>query len=326
MPELNTGEFKLRRGYGKEFKQFKQIKGEIFDIERFSIHDGPGIRTLVFLKGCPLHCPWCCNPEGISYKSELAYYPQRCFDCGECIRVCPQKAITRSFKKDGVSINREKCNNCGACVPFCNSKALTLIGEEISVDQVMEEVKKDTVFYRVSGGGLTLSGGEPMEQIDFTEALLSVAKQDGINTAVETCGYTSSENFRRVLKNVDYLLYDIKHTDSKKHKDFTGKDNKVILENIKLAVQICPSVTARVPYIPGFNDSEKEILEIASFISSISVASLDILPYHNLGSSKYKSLGKIYRMTSAKPVERKKVQRIKELIEGKYPIKVRVGG
>ena len=304
----------------------RPIRGEIFDIQRFSIHDGPGIRTVVFLKGCSLYCPWCCNPEGISYKSELAYYPQKCFDCGECIHICPQKAITRSCKEDGVSIDREKCNNCGVCVPVCNSKALTLMGEEISAGQVMKEVKKDTVFYRVSGGGLTLSGGEPLEQIDFTEALLSVAKQDGINTAVETCGYTSSENFRRVLKNVDYLLYDIKHTDSKKHKDFTGKDNKLILENMKLAVQICPSVTARVPYIPGFNDSEKEILEIADFISSISLASLHILPYHNLGFSKYKSLGKIYQMASTKSVERKKVQRIKRVIEERYPIKVRVGG
>ena len=304
----------------------RPIKGEIFDIQRFSIHDGPGIRTVVFLKGCSLYCPWCCNPEGISYESELAYYPQRCFDCGECIHICPQKAITRSCKEDGVSIDREKCNNCGVCVPFCSSKALTFMGEEISVHQVMEEVKKDAVFYRVSGGGLTLSGGESMEQIDFTETLLSAAKQDGINTAVETCGYTSSENFRRVLKNVDCLLYDIKHTDSKKHKDFTGKDNGVILENIKLAVQICPSVTARVPYIPGFNDSEEEILEIVDFISSISVASLHILPYHNLGLSKYKSLGKTYRMASAKSVERKKVQRIKRLIEERHPIKVQVGG
>jgi len=312
--------------YGKGVQTMRPIKGEIFDIQRFSIHDGPGIRTVVFLKGCSLHCPWCCNPEGISYESELAYYPQRCFDCGECIHICPQKAITRSFREDGVSIDREKCNNCGVCVPVCSSKALTLMGEEISAGQVMKEVKKDTVFYRVSGGGLTLSGGEPMEQIDFTEALLSVAKQNGINTAVETCGYTSSENFRRVLKNVDYLLYDIKHTDSKKHKDFTGKDNKLILENMKLAVQICPSVTARVPYIPGFNDSEKEILEIADFLSSISVASLHILPYHNLGSSKYKSLGKTYQMASVKSVARKKVQRIKRVIEERYPIKVRVGG
>jgi pyruvate formate lyase activating enzyme len=310
---------------GKGAQTMRPIRGKIFDIQRFSIHDGPGIRTIIFLKGCPLHCPWCCNPEGISYESELAYYPQRCFDCGECIRVCPQKAIIRS-SKDGVSIDREKCNNCGACVPVCSPKALTLMGEEISVDQVMKEVKKDTLFYRVSGGGLTLSGGEPMEQIDFTEALLSVAKQEGINTAVETCGYTSSENFRRVLKNVDYLLYDIKHTDSKKHKDFTGKDNKLILENIELAAQICPSVTARVPYIPGFNSSEKEILEIADFLSSISVAALHILPYHNLGSSKYKSLGKTYQMASTKPVERKKVQRIKRIIEEKYPIKARVGG
>jgi len=305
---------------------YQMKKGMIFDIQRFSIHDGPGLRTIVFLKGCLLHCLWCCNPEGINHTPELIFYPRRCYGCGECIQICPQRAITIVSGENKVNIRREKCDNCGACVSVCNSRALILKGKEMTVEEILKEVEKDMIFYQISGGGLTLSGGEPMEQVDFAKELLSAAKKVGINTAVETCGYVNPDSFVEVLRNVDYLLYDIKHIDPQRHKKFTGKDNKIILENLKLAAKICPSVTVRIPFIPGFNDSRKEIFQIVEFISSIPIVSVHLLPYHNFGSSKYESLGKEYKMMSVKSVEKKKIERIKSLIEEKYPVKIQIGG
>ena len=326
MPELNMPDYEIMEEQEKNLTLSMELDhpGRIFDIQRFSLHDGPGIRTIVFLKGCPLSCLWCSNPEGISYQRELMYFPNKCIGCQTCVNTCPKTALT--FEEGTIRIERNKCDHCGQCAEACPSEALRISGKDLSVEEVIKEVEKDLVFYQVSGGGITVSGGEPMNQPEFVISLLLAAKKAGINTTLETCGYASTETFLQVLTQVDYLLYDIKHMNPEKHRKFTGKDNKIILENLKQAVKTVSGLRVRVPLIPGFNDSSKEVREIASFVSSLSITSLDILPYHRLGLSKYRSLGKFFGMDRIKPLERSRAEELKHNLEEKYLLKVRVGG
>jgi len=318
---------------GDKEQEVMQIENEqdtkalVFNIQRFSIHDGPGIRTLVFIKGCPLECIWCSNPEGIQSSNELMYVSQRCIGCGECKVSCPLNAITLNNEAK-IEIDREKCNNCGICTSVCFSGALKMSAQEMTVEEVVAEVKKDLVFYKVSGGGITVSGGEPLCNPLFVSELLKACKDEGINTALETCGYVSSESLENVLKYVDYLLYDIKHIDSNKHEIFTGRPNEIILNNLKLAKNICSSVTVRIPFIPEFNDSVNEVLSIVEFASSLSIKDVHILPFHKLGSSKYKYLGKKYKMDFAESIQEdsEKLQSLKTIIKDKYNILVNIGG
>ncbi len=302
----------------------------VFNIQKFCLHDGPGIRTTVFLKGCPLQCLWCCNPEGITSYNELMYVTPRCVGCKSCVSICPRAALKPS-EDDKVEIDRSKCNNCGMCTDVCPSEALRMSAHEMTVEEVMAEVRKDRIFYELSGGGITLSGGEPLSHPFFAVELLKQCKKEGINTALETSGYSSPKTLKEVLHYVDYLLYDVKHTDPKKHEVFTGKSNEIILKNLEYITSIYPvaRLTARVPLIPGFNDSSEEVLSIVGFVASLGIKNVDVLPFHKLGASKYKYLGRDFKLDAAKTLNPKSEQllELKELIEGKFRgIKARVGG
>ncbi len=264
--------------------------GIVFDIQRYSIHDGPGIRTTVFLKGCPLRCFWCQNPESQSGEPELLLNDALCCGCGHCISLCPVAANSLSGKHS--QINRAACTKCGACVDACPNKARRMSGKQMTVEEVMKQVRKDVKFYETSGGGITLSGGEALMQPDFALALLQKSKELNIHTALETCGYVSWNIFEKVTPYVDYFLYDIKHWDAERHQKGTKADNELILNNAKKLAGLKP-MKVRVPLIPGFNDSERDIRSIAALAASFSPEiEIELLAYNPLGEGKYESLGK----------------------------------
>jgi pyruvate formate lyase activating enzyme len=268
----------------------EELSGVVFDIQRYSIHDGPGIRTTVFLKGCPLRCVWCQNPESQNREPELLLNRTLCGGCGQCIPVCTVFANSLLGRRS--QIDRTKCVRCGTCVTTCPNQARRLSGKFMKVDEVLKVVSKDLKFYEVSGGGITLSGGEATFQPDFASALLRKSKELKIHTALETCGYVSWKVLDQLLPYVDLVLYDIKHWDSEIHKRGTGVSNQIIFENAKRVAEIKP-MKARVPLIPGFNDSEHDIRSIASFIASLpNQIEMDLLAYNPLGEGKYERLGK----------------------------------
>jgi len=262
------------------------ITGYVFDIQRFSIHDGPGIRTTVFMSGCPLRCVWCHNPEGMSRGPLLSFVAEKCVGCGYCFRVCPREAHRMA---DGAShvLDRAACRACGACAKECSGGALELAGREASVEEVLNEVRRDTAFYESSGGGMTLSGGEPLMQVDFTEALLAAAKADGLHCALETCGHVEYEAFRRVLPHVDLFLYDIKDTDPKRHRKHTGADNTRILANLRALHDAGADIMLRLPIVPGINDRKDHFEGVAALMRALpNLRGAEIMPYHRLGESK----------------------------------------
>ena len=271
--------------------------GRIFDIQRFSIHDGPGIRTTVFLKGCPLRCVWCHNPEGISPSPTISFLPEKCLGCGECVRVCPQGAHHLvASESNGSAIthvyDREHCITCGHCTEVCDTHTVEIVGRPISVQEVMKEVSQDKAFYNASGGGLTLSGGEPLAQIEFTIALLSAAKEQGIHCCLETAGFTSRERFKRILSLVDLFLYDFKDTDPDRHAEFTGQSNKLILQNLRFLHDAGAKIQLQCPIVPGFNDREDHFTGIAALSRSLpNLTGVQLLPYHPLGKSKLERFG-----------------------------------
>jgi glycyl-radical enzyme activating protein len=264
--------------------------GRIFDIQRFSIHDGPGIRTTVFLKGCPLHCLWCHNPEGIPTTDQLSFLPDKCIGCGYCFRACPNVAHTSDGEEH--ILNRELCQVCGKCAEECCAKALEIVGRDISVTEVLAEVLRDRPFYETSGGGMTLSGGEPMLQIDFSEALLKAAKEEGLHCALETCGQTEWSRYERVLSHVDLFLFDIKETDPVRHKEYTGADNALILANIKKLHDSGAAMIMRLPTIPGLNDRPEHFQTVAKLVKTLpNLQGVEVMPYHRLGLSKEQRFG-----------------------------------
>ena len=276
------------------------MKANVFEIKRFAVHDGDGIRTTVFLKGCPLRCVWCHNPEGISPSPQLAYYAHKCVGCGECARVCPVGAHRIS---DGVhSLDRALCTACGKCAEVCLGDALTLYGKEMTVDELMPRLLEDREFYLNSGGGVTVSGGECLTHADFCRELLSRLKAEGISTAVDTCGFVSREAIDKVLPFTDVFLYDLKAIDSAVHEKCTGRDNKIILENLRYIAKSGALIEIRTPYVPDYND--KEIESIAELLRSIGGdISIRILPYHNYAASKYESLGLPDRLPERLPTD-----------------------
>lgn len=265
--------------------------GLIFDIQKFCIHDGPGIRTTVFLKGCPLNCAWCHNPESKQLKSELLYTARICVSCGACVDACPEHA--HGIENAAHTVDFSLCRACGRCTEVCPTGALALTGKEMTAEAVMEEVLRDRAFYEASGGGLTLSGGELFSQFDFALSLLTLAKEHGLHTCAETCGFAEAEKLRRLAPLVDLFLYDWKCTDPALHRQYTGADNQRILENLRVLNEIGASVVLRCPIIPDVNDNEGHFSGIAELASCLDcVTAVEIEPYHALGTDKAGRLGK----------------------------------
>ena len=271
------------------------MKGLIFDIQRYSIHDGPGIRTVVFLKGCPLSCQWCCNPESQFPQPEIEFRETLCQHCGRCISACPQGAIDADpWSPSSSKINRLLCDMCGQCVKKCPSDALNIIGEWFSVEEVLAEVLRDSSYYRRSGGGVTISGGEPLAQQDFTKELLKACCERNIHTAIETSGFADWFQFEEILPFTDLFLYDIKHMDNEIHIQQTGVPNIKILDNASSLSQAGASIILRVPLIPGNNLRESNLQAIGELARKLNVLEVHLMPFHQLGKDKYIRLGRGY--------------------------------
>ena len=302
----------------------QRTKGVVFDVQRFAIHDGPGIRTLVFLKGCPLRCWWCQNPEGLSTAKNLWYFEYRCIQSKRCIPTCPSSAL--SFDGDGLVVNRSACDACALCVEACPSGALSIAGREIDAEELVREIEKDVLLFDNSGGGVTFSGGEPLFQPAFLKALLIQCKSRGIHTALETSGHAPARTFESIIDYVDLFLFDLKLLDDEDHKKYTGVSNSVIKRNLRtLAGRRGKDVILRFPVITGINDTEKNVEEFQRFARSLrGISEVDLLPYHDV-SEKYRRLGLGYRMDARAAPSAEKLNRIKEKLE-EIGLKVKVGG
>ena len=300
-------------------------KGVVFDIQKYSVHDGPGIRTIVFLKGCPLKCVWCQNPEGILCQPQLLFYPGKCKGCGSCLALsdCDATSLTDENK---IKIDWEKCISCGKCVDLCLYNARELAGRFMTVQEVIDEIKKDVSFYRKSGGGLTLSGGDPLYQIDFSSEILKEAKRNFIHTAIETSGYCTEKQFEKIIDLVDLFLFDLKHINPEKHKELTGVDNRPILANLKSITERNKDLIIRIPLIPGMNDDENNIRKTAEFLKkNVNTDSIDLMPYHRLGVNKYNSIGADYKLLNLEPDNKKSIED-KAKIFSEYDFKVNIEG
>jgi pyruvate formate lyase activating enzyme len=303
------------------------IKGLIFDIRQYSIHDGPGVRTTVFFKGCPLACQWCCNPESQAGQPELVWVRERCLGCDLCLAACPRDALHPAAAGVKV-IDSQRCDHCGQCVERCPGEALNLIGRWWSVDEVLAEVARDALYFEASGGGLTLSGGEPLAQAGFAAELLRRYRHEekGAHTAVETCGLVEWPVLAQVAEHVDLFLYDIKHMDPAAHLRLTGRDNRLIMDNARRLAEAGHGLVIRLPLIAGVNDSRDNLEATAEFARSLpGVGRIDILPYHRLGEPKYQRLGKDYALKGAPALPSDAVARARDILEAQG-LEVAVGG
>lgn len=275
------------------------MRGIVFNIQHYSLHDGPGIRTIVFLKGCPLRCPWCSNPESQEFYPQFYLDDSKCIHkkgCNLCEQVCEERAVQQG------SLNHSLCNGCGKCLEICPSKALNVYGKDMSAEEILDIVEQENMFYSHGNGGITLSGGEPFAQGEFTVELLKEAKRRYIHTAVETCGYGKTETLGEAAQYLDYIMYDIKCMDSDRHRQFTGRDNRLILDNLEMLFCHFPSLHKhiRTPVIPGFNDREEDIRAVAEFLDGRDNYTYELLPYHRFGQRKYELLGRSYTGASEK--------------------------
>jgi pyruvate formate lyase activating enzyme len=286
-------------------------KGLVTDVQRFSVHDGPGIRTLIFLKGCPLACPWCSNPETKSLENELVHADFKCIDCGNCVGECPEHAI----KTPGKSfVDGERCTLCLACVTACPTGAMSLAGKEMTAPDILAIVEKDRLFYENSGGGVTFSGGEPFVQHQFLGEALVLLKNENFHTAVETTGCVEWSVIDRLRGFVDLFLYDLKVYRETHHLALTGTGNARILDNLKKLSNAGAQITIRVPIVPGLTDSNGNLIEIAQYVASCSkVRTVHLLPFHNMGKKKYGQLGKEYTLGDAAPPSRERMEELKEI-------------
>lgn len=302
--------------------QKQETSGLIFNFQRFSLHDGPGIRTIVFFKGCPLHCYWCSNPESQSPHPQLTYNEEICMKCATCIKICPNQAITKK-KNNTIIINRSQCQNCGLCSQYCPTTALQMKGKYMTIDQVTKEIDKDIVFYKTSEGGVTISGGEPLFQHQFLKNLLKECHIRGIHTVVETSGVSLWHHIKAIIPYTDLFFYDLKIMDRKQHYKYTGSDNEFILENLIKLQEKTHHIVIRVPIIPGINDSDENLSAFANFLKTINFQRIDLLPYHRYGEKKYEMLGKLYLLKSLETPAKKEMSLYQEKLK-KYGFKVKV--
>lgn len=303
------------------------IKGIVLNIEKFAIHDGPGIRSVVFMKGCPLRCLWCSTVNGQLMSPEMEYFVQKCIKCGACVEVCPTKAISES-NVDEIITDRRYCDNCGKCAEVCPTGARKIVGEEMTVEQVLDEVEKDTLFYSNSGGGITLSGGEPTMQPEFSLEILKGCKDRGIHTAIETCGYVKWDILDEILQYLDLVYMDIKHMSPVEHKKLTTKGNRLILENARRIATKYPDkpFILRIPVIPGYNDSDENITSTAQFARQLKGDhKIELLPYHKLGIPKYKALFKDYPLPSLESPSEEHLHALKKLVKS-CGVQAQIGG
>ncbi|MGE5652919.1 MAG: glycyl-radical enzyme activating protein [Bacillota bacterium] len=328
VPPLSTGEYEICSGQ-RMVTQAARImrpksatrggavqRGMVFDIKHYALHDGPGIRTTVFLKGCPLSCWWCHNPESQSSAAGLMLHPERCIACGRCREVCPNGAIH----------GESQCVRCGACVLACPAEARQMVGRTMTVDDVMSEIRKDSAFYDESRGGATFSGGEPLSQPGFLMDLLEHCRTEEIHTVVDTAGFASRSTILAVARLTDLFLYDLKHMDSICHERLTGVPNAQILDNLRCLADIGARFSIRMPIIPGINDDEANLDATGHFITSLAgTKEIDILPYHASASEKYRRLGLYYRLSEVNPPSDTRMQQIAAFLRS-YGLSVRVGG
>ena len=271
------------------------MEGIVFNIQKMSIHDGPGIRSTVFLKGCPLRCLWCSNPESQRMELEIASFVNRCMKCGYCAEVCPKQIIEKGNTYS--IVDRSRCDQCLICVKECCTNAKQLIGQSYSAEELYQEIVKDKTFYDSSGGGVTFSGGEPFMQADFLIEMLKRCKSGGIHTAIETTGMADTRKLLEALEYSDLIFFDVKHMDDREHKKLTGVSNQAILDNLAALSKRHSNIIVRIPVIPGLNDSAENIRKTADYTAELSISALELLQYHNLGESKYAQLGREYTLS-----------------------------
>lgn len=314
----------LSKGYYSSLIKKRQgvERGLVFDIKPASSDDGPGIRTVIFLKGCPLSCVWCHSPESIKQLPELVFYRDKCVLCGRCVVSCPNGAQELTNRKR--TINREKCHSCGLCTQSCYPVALEIKGLYVTVGEILEEIEKDMIFYRNSGGGVTLSGGEPTFQPMFTLNILKRCKEKNISTALETNGFVEWRTLEKILGYTDLLLYDIKHMNSARHREYTGVSNELILQNLKKVIQRRKEVIIRLPIIPGYNDSESNIRQTASYLRSLDVNKVNLLSYNEMAGSKYHWIDKDFKLSHVKYPGMEKMETIREIIQS-YKLNATMG-
>ena len=302
-------------------------KAFIFNKQKYNMYDGPGVRTLVFFKGCPLRCKWCSNPEGLERKYQIMFKPTTCVSCGSCVPVCPQKIHSISSSGEHIIDRSIDCIGCGQCVEACIPDALKVSGEQVPISELLEYVEQDRAFYDQSGGGVTLGGGEVTAQPEAAINLLQACKQEGLHTAIETCGYTKKETILRFAEYVDLFLFDLKHIDPDRHFELTGVRNEMILENLEELIMKRNHVKVRMPMLKGINDSEAEIRGVIEFLKPFrefkNFEGIDLLPYHKLGVNKYVQLGMDYPIEGDPSLDDADLDRIEGWIrEYDFPVSV----
>ena len=302
-------------------------KAFIFNKQKYNMYDGPGVRTLVFFKGCPLRCKWCSNPEGLERKYQIMFKPTTCVSCGSCVPVCPQKIHSISSTGEHIIDRSIDCIGCGQCVEVCVPDALKVAGQQVPVSELLEYIEQDRAFYDQSGGGVTLGGGEVTSQPEAAINLLQACKQEGLHTAIETCGYTKKETILRFAEYVDLFLFDLKHIDPDRHFELTGVRNEMILENLEELLMKRNHVKVRMPMLKGINDSEAEIRGVIEFLKPFrefkNFEGIDLLPYHKLGVNKYVQLGMDYPIEGDPSLDDADLDRIEGWIrEYDFPVSV----
>ena len=302
-------------------------KAFIFNKQKYNMYDGPGVRTLVFFKGCPLRCKWCSNPEGLERKYQIMFKPTTCVSCGSCVPVCAQKIHSISSAGEHIIDRSIDCIGCGQCVEACVPDALKVAGQQVPISELLEYVEQDRAFYDQSGGGVTLGGGEVTSQPEAAINLLQACKQEGLHTAIETCGYTKKETILRFAEYVDLFLFDLKHIDPDRHFELTGVRNEMILENMEELIMRRKHVKVRMPMLKGINDSEAEIRGVIEFLKPFkefkNFEGIDLLPYHKLGVNKYVQLGMDYPIEGDPSLDDADLDRIEGWIrEYDFPVSV----